>query len=84
MVVVQGVMAINCTVLSLLFGPNRGWCAGKVPLEVICCCVSDGLEMGSEREFTPPITGRSERVTLNASPRTKQLTRTLEPGQPVV
>lgn len=57
--VVQGVMAINCTVLSLLLGPDRGWCAGKVPLEVICCRVSDGLEMGWEREFTPPITGRS-------------------------
>lgn len=39
----------------------------RVLLEVICCCISDGLEMGLEREFMPPITERSERVTLNAS-----------------
>lgn len=38
----------------------------RVPLEVICCCISDGLEMGLELEFMPPITERRERVSPNA------------------
>lgn len=34
--------------------------------------------MGWEPEFTPPITESGERVSLHASPRTKQLTRSLQ------
>lgn len=48
----------------------------RVPLEVICCRISDGLEMGLEREFMPPITERKRRVTPNACGATKQLTPT--------
>lgn len=53
----------------------------RVPLEVICCRISDGLEMGLEREFMPPITEKREGYP-ECTPRTKQLTWTLNALQP--
>lgn len=59
---------LRCPVTSI----RGGWSlVCRVPLEVICCCVSDGLEMGLEREFTPPITERREGL-----PQTQALHRT--------
>lgn len=54
----------------------------RVPLEVICCRISDGLEMGLEREFMPPITEKREGYP-ECTLRTKLLTRTLNTLQPV-
>lgn len=48
----------------------------RVALEVICCRISDGLEMGLEREFMPPITERREDYPKRTAC-TKQLTQTL-------
>lgn len=53
----------------------------RAPLEVICCRISDGLEMGLEREFMPPITEKRAGYPKHA-PRTKQLTRKLNTPQP--
>lgn len=53
---------LHCPVTSIWGGLGL---VCRAPLEVICCRISDGLEMGLEREFMPPIKGR-ERVTPNA------------------
>ncbi|MED6263866.1 hypothetical protein CHARACLAT_009022 [Characodon lateralis] len=45
---------LRCPVTSIWGGLGL---VCRAPLVVICCCISDGLEMGLEREFTPPITG---------------------------
>lgn len=54
---------LHCPVTSIWGEPGL---VCRVPLEVICCCISDGLEMGLEQEFMPPITERRERVVPNA------------------
>lgn len=54
---------LRCPVTSIWGGSGL---VCRVLLEVICCRISDGLEMGLEREFMPPITERRERVTPNA------------------
>jgi len=64
---------LRCPVTSIWGGLGL---VCRAPLEVICCCISDGLEMGLEREFMPPITEKREGYP-ERTPRAKQLTRTL-------
>lgn len=54
---------LRCPVTSIWGGLGL---VCRVPLEVICCRISDGLEMGLEREFMPPITEKKKRITPNA------------------
>lgn len=63
---------LRCPVTSIWGGLGL---VCRAPLEVICCRISDGLEMGLEREFMPPITEKREGYP-ERMPRTKQLTRT--------
>lgn len=51
---------LRCPVTSIWGGLGL---VCRAPLEVICCRISDGLEMGLEREFMPPITEQRRRVT---------------------
>ncbi len=61
---------LRCPVTSIWGGLGLVY---RVPLEVICCRISDGLEMGLEREFMPPITERREGYP-ECTWHTKQLT----------
>jgi len=68
---------LRCPVTSIWGGLGL---VCRVPLKVICCRISDGLEMGLEREFMPPITEKREGYP-ECTQRTEQLTRTLNARQ---